>query len=158
MLLVSSFFAILAGVILVAGGAWGIYFTYTSVAQENIVTPKDSTIPEKPVRGLFTLKAQADIIRDHTLKMTDGKTFAEMPRQLPKLDESNNPVVDADGKPVMVPNTARETWVTATTLITALHLGIFAYVFSGMILLFGLISLWTGIIFFVWYEQTKCVR
>lgn len=148
LLVISSALAILAGIVLVAGGIWGIYFTYRNVANEKIVTPKDSAIPERPVRGPLTLKAQADIIREHTLKMTGGKTFSEMPRQIPKLDENGNPVLDAEGNPVMAANAARDIWIMATTLITALHLGVLTYVFSGMILLFGLISIWTGVVFY----------
>ena len=148
LLISSSVLAIAAGIVLAAGGIWGIYFTYTNVVNERIVTPKDSAIPEKPVRGLLTLRAQADIIREHTLKMTDSKTFAEMPRQIAKVDENGKPVLDTDDKPVMTANTARDIWITATTLITALRLGIFAYVFSAMVLLFGLISIWTGIVFY----------
>jgi len=148
LLVTSSVLAILAGIVLVAGGIWGIYFTYKNVANEKIVTPKDSAIPEKPVRGVLTLKAQADIIREHTLRMTGGKTFSEMPRQIPKLDDSGKPLLDAEGNPVMVANTARDIWITATTLITALHLGVLTYIFSGMVLLFGFISIWTGIVFY----------
>src|SRR3989338_1565364 len=148
LLVVSSVLAILAGIVLVTGGIWGIYFTYRNVADEKIVTPKDSAIPEKPVRGVLTLKAQADIIREHTLRMTGGKTFSEMPCQIPKLDDSGKPLLDAEGNPIMVANTARDIWITATTLITALHLGVLTYVFSGMVLLFGLISIWTGIVFY----------
>ena len=80
LLKVSSIVATLAGIILVLGGFWGICFTYKNIVQEKIVTPVDSSIPNKPVRGPFTLKAQADIIRDHTLKITGGKTYAEMSR------------------------------------------------------------------------------
>jgi len=148
LLVTSSVLAILAGIVLVAGGIWGIYFTYKNVANEKIVTPQDSAIPEKPVRGVLTLKAQADIIREHTLRMTGGKTFSEMPRQIPKLDDSGKPLLDAEGNPVMVANTARDIWITATTLITALHLGVLTYIFSGMVLLFGFISIWTGIVFY----------
>ena len=148
LLVTSSVLAILAGIVLVAGGIWGIYFTYKNVANEKIVTPQDSAIPEKPVRGVLTLKAQADIIREHTLRMTGGKTFSEMPRQISKLDDSGKPLLDAEGNPVMVANTARDIWITATTLITALHLGILTYIFSGMVLLFGFISIWTGIVFY----------
>ena len=148
LLIISSVLAILAGVVLVTGGIWGIYFTYKNVADEKVVTPKDSAIPEKPVRGPLTLKAQADIIREHTLRMTDGKTFSQMPRQIPKLDDNGNPVLDTEGSPVMVANTARDIWITATTLITALHLGVLTYIFSGMVLLFGLISIWTGVVFY----------
>lgn len=147
LLIFSSAAAIIAGLILVVGGIWGISFIYTNVVAENIITPKDAAFPEVPVRGPLSLKVQADIIREHTLKQTEGKTFAQMPRQIPKLNEDGTSIFDAEGKPVMETNTARDIWITATTLITALNLGVLAYAFSGMIFLAGLISLWTGIVF-----------
>ena len=139
--------AIVAGIILVLGGAWGICFTYKNVAKEKIVTPKDAAISSAEVRGPFTLKAQADIIETHTLKMTNGLRYSEMPRQIAKLDESGNPVLDEAGKPVMIANSARDTWITATALTTALNLGIVTYAFSGIVLLLGFISIWTGFVF-----------
>ena len=157
LLIASSILAVLAGIVLVAGGIWGIYFTYKNVSEEKIVTPQDSAISEKPVRGPLTLKTQADTIREHTLRMTDGKTFSEMPRQIPKLDDNGKPVLDAEGNPIMVANTARDIWITATTLITALHLGILTYVFSGMVLLFGLISIWTGVVFYALSRERQSV-
>lgn len=143
----SSILAILAGIVFVTGGIWGICFTYKNISAENIITPSDARIPDATVRGPLTLKAQADIIREHTLKMTDRKTYAEMPRLVPRLDNEGHPVFNEEGEPVMIQNEARNIWITATTLITALHLGILTYVFSGLILLLGLISIWTGIIF-----------
>lgn len=145
---VSSVLAVGTGIILVCGGAWGISFTSKNIAQEKIVTAEDSSIPGVPLRGPLTLKAQADIIRVHTLKMTGGKTYAEMPRQIAKVDSLGKPVLDEKGQPVMVPNTARDIWITATTLTTALNLGILTYVFSGLIILFGLIFILIGIVFF----------
>ncbi len=123
---ISAVLAIFAGIVLVIGGIWGISFTYKNVVEEKIMTPADASIPNKVVRGPFTLKAQADIIREHVLKTTGGKTYAEMPRE----------------------DTNRNLWVTATTLTTALNLGILTYVFSGLILLFGCISIWTGSVFY----------
>jgi len=145
---VSSFLTIIAGFLLVGSGVWGIAFTYTNVARENITTPDDAFIPSVSVRGPFTLKTQTDIIREHTLKMTSGKTYAEMPRQIPKLDAYGKPILGEDGKPAMTANTARDIWITATTLITALNLGIFAYAFSAITLLLGLFFIWTGVIFY----------
>ena len=144
----SSFLAIIVGTVLVGSGIKGLTFTYKNVARENITTPDDASIHGVPVRGPFTLKAQADIIRVHTLRITGGKTFSEMPRQIPKLDETGKPILDEEGKSVMTANTARDIWITAITLITALNLGIFAYAFAGFSILFGLFSIWTGIIFY----------
>ena len=148
MFLVSSFLAIIVGLVLVGSGIWGIAFTYKNVVRENIMTPDDASIPSVPARGPFTLKAQADIIREHTLKMTDNETFAEMPRQIPKLDVEGNPILDEDSKPAMTENTARDIWITATTLITALNLGIFAYAFFAVVFLLGLFSIWVSVIFY----------
>lgn len=139
--------AIIAGLVLVIGGAWGISFTYKNVAQENIVTGEDASIPNAKVIGPLTLKSQADIIREHTLKITDGKTYAQMPRQIPKLDATGKEVVGADGKVVLVDNLARNIWITATSLTTALNLAIMSYAFASLIILFGLVSLFTGYIF-----------
>ncbi len=125
LLIVSSGLAIVVGVILVLGGSWAALFTYQNVSQEKIITPEDATVPNAPVQGPFTLKSQADAIRKHTLKTTEGKTYAEMSRE----DEN------------------RTLWITATTLTTALHLGIITYLFSGLIILFGCISIWTGVVF-----------
>ena len=125
LLLLSSMLAIGVGIVLVLGGFWAVLFTYNNVARENIVTTKDASIPETPVRGPFTLKSQADIIREHTLKSTGGKTYAEMSKEDP----------------------SRNMWVTATSLTTALHLGVITYLFSGLIILFGCVSIWTGIVF-----------
>lgn len=155
LLKISSALAIAAGILMVVGAIWGICFTYKNIAQEKIITPADASIPEKPVRGPFTLKAQADIIRHHTLEMTGGKTFSEMPRQIPKLDENGQPVLDASGKPTMIANASRDIWITATTLTTALNLGIMTYAFSALILLFGCISIWTGIIFYALSKRGK---
>lgn len=139
LLIISSILAIGAGIVMVVGGVWAAAFIYQNVAQEDIVTPEDASIPNTAVRGPLTLKSQADVIRKHALEKADGKTYAETPRQISQTDE--------DGNQVMVTNPARELWLTATTLITALHLGVITYLFSGLIILFGCISIWTGIVF-----------
>lgn len=148
-LFLTAVMAVIVGFVLVGGGVWGIAFTYQNIAQEKIVTPADAAIPNQPVRGPLTLKAQADIIRTHVLKTTGGQSYAEMPRQIPKLDSTGNPVLSEAGDEVMIPNEARELWVTALTLINALNLGIITYVFSGLIVLLGFISIWTGITFYI---------
>jgi len=141
----SSTLTILIGLLLLLCGTGGVAFTYSNVARENVTTTSDSAIPNTPVRGVFTLKTQTDIIREHTLRSTGGKTFAEMPRTIPEVDADGNQVLDKDGKPVMVPNVARNAWFNATTLITALNLAIISYAFSGLVMGIGIIMIWFGI-------------
>jgi len=147
LLTTSAWLAIIAGIILVVGSIWAITFTYQNVARENITTPDDASIPGTPVRGPLTLKSQADVIYKHAFEGAGGLTYAEAPRQIPQVDENGNPVLDANGEPVMIVNAARNTWVTATTLMTALNLGVISYAFATFVLLFGLVSIWTGITF-----------
>jgi hypothetical protein len=52
-----SLSVILAGIILILAGLYGVFFTYQKVKQENIITAPDSSIPNKNVRGILTLKA-----------------------------------------------------------------------------------------------------
>ena len=148
-LYISGTLAILAGISMIIVSLWAINFTYTNVARENITTSDDASIPNKLVRGPFTLKAQADVIRNHTLNRTDGLTYAEMPRQVPKLNENGNEMFDQNGEVVMMTNEARTIWITATTLMTALNLAIVTYAFSTLVLFFGLVSFWTGITFYI---------
>lgn len=141
-----SILVIIFGLLFILVGIYGIILTYKNVTREKIVTPEDSYIPNKSVRGPLTLKAQVDIIRDHTLKITDNKTYAEMPRRVEKIDDNHEIVLGKDNKPVLVDNTARDIWVTATTLMTALNLGILAYISSGIIISIGCLYVLTGTI------------
>ncbi|MCX6753188.1 MAG: hypothetical protein NTW62_02505 [Candidatus Nomurabacteria bacterium] len=144
---IASVLAMFAGMVLIVGGVWGVTFTHKNVTQEKIMTSPDSALPNQLVDGPMTLKAQADIIRHHVLGMTGGKTYAEMPREVQKVDENGVSLFDSKGQPIMTANTARDIWVTATSLTTALNLGIITYAFSGLIILFGLVSIMTGIVF-----------
>ncbi len=144
---ISSALAIVVGLVMIVAGSWAAVYTYQNVTREKIVTPSDASIPNAAVSDPLTLKAQADIIRKHTLETTGDKTYAEMPQQVAKVDASGSAILDKAGKPVMISNAARNIWVTATTLTTALNLGIMAYMLSGFAVLFGVILVWTGIVF-----------
>jgi hypothetical protein len=134
----------IVGVFFILSGSFGLYFTYQSVAMESIVTPVDATIPNAEVRGPLTLKAQADIIRSHTLANTKGLTYAQMSRFVPKMDEQGSTVLDQEGKPIMENNPARSSWISATALITALNLGILAYAVSALVITLGTILVGLG--------------
>lgn len=147
-LFVAAVLFIAAGVCMMIGGVGGITYTYKSISAENITTPSDATIPSTQVRGPFTIKSQADAIRMHTLTRTEGLTFAQMPRTIPKLDEAKNPVLNELGEPVMVPNELRAAaWMPALTLTTSLQLAIVSYAFSLFSLVVGLLFVVNGYVF-----------
>jgi hypothetical protein len=137
----------IVGVILIIIGVWAMCFTYNNVTRENIVTGADASIPNSKVAGPLTLKSQADIIREHTLRITNGQTYAEMPRQIAKLDTEGKEILDANGEVVLVDNVARNTWITATTLTTSINLALLAYGLSLLTILLGLMSMINGYIF-----------
>jgi hypothetical protein len=130
MFAVVALVAIVVGLGSVLGGLGGMVYTWQNAAVENITTPGDAAIAETPVRGPFTRWAQADIITTHQLNRTDGLRYAEMPRQIPQLDDAGLPVIGEDGEPVLVNNTARLSWLDATALTTVLNMGIMAYMLS----------------------------
>jgi hypothetical protein len=129
--------AIVVGLGSVLGGLGGMVYTWQSAAVENINTPSDAVIAEAPVRGPFTMWAQADIITKHQLNRTDGLRYAEMPGRIPQLDADGNPVIGDDGNPVLIPNADRASWINATALTTVLNMGLMAYMLSLFAIVMG---------------------
>ncbi len=122
-------FAILG---LVAAGA-GIYirsFTLDQLAEQNITTPGDASIPNAEVNSIATALSMADIIQEHAANRSDGLSYAEMGRfALASGDPvgTSNPdeaLLDEAGNPV--PNSARDTQLTASGLVTSLSLSAMA--------------------------------
>ncbi len=129
--------AIVVGLGTVSGGVAGAVYTSNAAATEMVVTGDDASIPNAEVRGPFTMKAQADNIEKHTLKQSEGLRYAEMDR--------DNPV--------------RPMWVTATTLRTALHLGMLAYGLAALAVAVGLVQITTGAALLVINKRGKyCQR
>jgi hypothetical protein len=130
------------------GGFLGAIYTWDQAADQNITTPDDAYFSEVPVRGPMSMWAQSEIITHHQLGNTDGLYYAEMDRQVPLLDEAGQPVLDEAGEAVMVPNDARASWLTATTLTSALGLGVLAYAVSAFAMVMGLTMLALGFVVF----------
>jgi hypothetical protein len=145
--LIAGIVAIVVGIGSTAGGIFGAWYTYDQAVAQNVVTPDDAVIPETPVRGPFTMWAQSDIITHHQLENTDGLYYAEMERMVPQLDENGAAVLDENGEPVMVPNEARASWINATTLTTALGLGIVSYALAAFALAVGVTLVLAGFAF-----------
>ena len=127
-----------------AGGIFGAWFTWDQAVAQDVVTPDDAAIPESPVRGPFTMWAQADIITHHQLDRTEGLYYSEMDREIPAVDENGEAILDENGEQMMVPNEARASWIDATTLTTALSLGIVSYAWAAVAFVTGLTLLAVG--------------
>ena len=80
----------LVGVVFLASGVYTIGRGFNAKDQvqseleaQNIVTPEDASIPNTQVNSVATAKSMADIIDEHSLKATGGKTYSELDRTDP---------------------------------------------------------------------------
>lgn len=117
---------------LVAAGA-GVYirtFVGQQLAAQQITTPEDASIPNAPVDNMATALSMANIIQHHAAESANGLTYAQMGRF---AVESGDPIgtnnadealKDQSGKPVA--NQARNTQLTAASLVTSLSLSAMA--------------------------------
>jgi len=63
-----------------------------TLSSERIVSAEDAGIPQAPVNGPEEAKTQADVIKEHLLKITGGKTYAELDRNDPNRAQYLNSV------------------------------------------------------------------
>lgn len=147
-LAIAAVLAFVVGVGSLAGGIFGVWYTYDQAVAQDVTTPDDAVIPETSVRGPLTMWAQSDIITKHQLESTDGLYYSQMERIVPQFDDAGEPVLDENGEAVMVPNPGRATWITATSLTTALGLGIISYALSGFAVAIGITLMVVGYTFF----------
>jgi hypothetical protein len=94
-----------------------------TLADERIISSEDADIPLAEVDSAEEAKAQADVIREHVLEITGGKTYAELDRDDP----------------------ARATYLTSVTLRTALLQSYMAFKVSDLVEGIGLIVVLLGL-------------
>lgn len=151
---------ILFGIVAIFMGVNGFTTTRDSLEQENIVfgSVDDPAVAEhaeqwagQQVQNGDQARAFALVIREHALESTGGLTYAEMGRYL-SADDPDDPAGTSDeaaalkddgGNPV--PNGARNTWVTATALTSALNMGYMAERLAVFGIVVGVALLLTGI-------------
>lgn len=74
----------IAGLIMIAAGAVTWYVVQDTLTDARIVVAEDSDIlAGDNVNGPFSAYAQAQIIEEHALEATGGKTYAELDREDP---------------------------------------------------------------------------
>ena len=162
---------VIAGAVLIVFGAAAIYMgvdgratVRDSLKQEQIVfgAADDPAVAkfasqwaEEPLRTGTQARAFAQIMREHSLGITGGLTYAQMGRFV-SADDPKDPAGTSDeaaalkdekGNPV--PNAARNTWVTATALSTALNMSYMAEQTALFGIVVGVALLLSGIGFVI---------
>lgn len=138
-------------------GTLGFLEVRDTIARENITATPDAEelgVGLEPGESIDTgaeAKAFANIIRTHALQATGGRAYAEMGRFLTATGEETNDESEAaigeNGRPVE--NPARNIWVTATALTTALNTAFMAERVALFSVVMGAALLLTGIGFLV---------
>jgi hypothetical protein len=151
---------ILFGVATIALGVNGFTTVRDSIDQEQITfgTADDPAVAEhaeqwagEQVKTGDQARAFASIIRTHVLEDTGGLTYAQMGRFVSAADpddpagtsDEEAALKDEEGQPVS--NSARNTWITATALTTALNTAYMAERLAIFSLVVGIALLLTGI-------------
>ncbi len=162
---------VIAGVVLVAFGVAAIYMgvdgratVRDSIKQEQIVfgAADDPAVAkyasqwaEAPLQTGSQARAFAQIMHEHALESSGGLPYAQMGRFV-SADDPENPagtsdeaaaLKDDEGNPVS--NGARNTWVTATALSTALNMSFMAEQMALFGIVVGIALLLSGIGFII---------
>jgi hypothetical protein len=162
---------IVAGLVLVLFGAAAIYMgvdgratVRDSIKQEQItfgaaddpaVAKFASQWADEQVTTGTQARAFAQVIREHALESSGGLAYAQMGRFI-SADDPKNPAGTSDeaaalkdetGAPLS--NTARNTWITATALSTALNMSYMAEQMALFGIVVGIALLLSGIGFIV---------
>jgi ABC-type antimicrobial peptide transport system permease subunit len=139
----------ISGVIAIGGGILINSFVGDQLASQNIVTPGDASIPNTRVTDIATALSMAEIIQQHAARITGGLTYAEMGRfAVPSGDPAgtSNPeeaLQNDNGNPV--PNSARDTQLTAASLVTSLSLSAMAFGIAYGVIALGIAFVLLGI-------------
>lgn len=120
---IASIASILLGVLMIIAAALTWWMVTSELDDQDIVTPEDACLPERDVRGPFTAWCQADIIEEHALEATGGKTFAELDRDDP----------------------LRETAMQASFLRSSLYTSILAFGVAAMAAAMGVLFILIGL-------------
>jgi hypothetical protein len=119
------------------------------------VSAPSCDVADEPIDSGDEARCFSQYMRIHALESSGGLTYAEMGRFL-AADDPENPagtsdesaaLTDEEGNPV--PNAARNTWVTETSLSTALNLSYMAEQLSLFGIVVGIALILTGIGFLV---------
>ncbi|PFG40514.1 hypothetical protein ATJ97_3044 [Georgenia soli] len=131
--------SIIAGIIFIVAGAvtWGVITS--NLADQNITVAEDSKmLPGDDVNGPFSAFAQAQIINEHALHATEGKTYAELGEEVRAAEESGDTAraEELQGQRTTVMNAS---FLRASLFTSVVSYGVAAFVIGMgvLLLIFG---------------------
>ena len=116
--------SVVLGVLLIVGGIGTWIIVSNTLAEESITVSDDaSCLAGDDVNGPFSAYCQAEIINEHALNSTDGKTYAELDREDP----------------------LRQVAMNASFLRASLFTSVVAFGVAGMAMLMGIVFILIGL-------------
>ncbi|WP_152203437.1 aromatic ring-opening dioxygenase LigA [Georgenia thermotolerans] len=136
---VTGIVAIVAGIVFIlAGGVtWGLITS--NLVEQKIVVAEDSTmLPGDEVNGPFSAFAEAQIINEHAMHATEGKTYAELGAEV-KAAEAAGDTAKAEAL-----QGQRTTVMNASFLRASLFTSVIAYGVAALVMGLGVILTLVG--------------
>jgi hypothetical protein len=136
-----------SGIYMIAEGNEAKDEVQDALVAENIVTSEDASIPNVLVDDADTAKAQSEAIKQHTLELTGGETYATIDRYVSADGEgttsNREEALIVEGNPV--PNPARNTAFQSAALRTSLNLAVMGFKVSDLVIGMGLAFIVLGV-------------
>lgn len=124
--------SLIAGILLIIGGAVTYVMVSQQLSDENIIVPDDAAFLQGDlVDGPFSAYAQADIINKHALEGSDGNTYAELGGMAREAEAAG------DEELAEQYSQQRSTVMTASFLRASLFTSVLAFGVSAMVIGLG---------------------
>ncbi len=125
--------SLIAGILLIIGGAITYFAVSQQLGDEKIVVPADAAfLAGDDVNGPFSAYAQADIISTHALAISEGKTYAELGELAGQAE------ADGDTELATQYNGQRDTVMNASFLRASLFTSVLAFGVAALVVGLGI--------------------
>lgn len=136
---IAGIVSIIAGIVfIIAGGVtWGM--VTSQLAAEEITVPEDSSlVPGDDVNGPISAYAQAQIINEHALAGTEGRTYAELGGLIQEAEEAG------DTEQAEELQAQRDSVMNASFLRASLFTSVVSYGVAALVIGLGIILILVG--------------
>ncbi|MDD9207582.1 aromatic ring-opening dioxygenase LigA [Georgenia sp. 10Sc9-8] len=136
---IAGIISIIAGIVfIIAGGVtWGM--VTSQLAAEEITVPEDSSlVPGDDVNGPISAYAQAQIINEHALAGTEGRTYAELGSMIREAEEAG------ETEQAEELQAQRDSVMNASFLRASLFTSVVSYGVAALVIGLGIILVLVG--------------